>query len=312
MRMWRSTGRTVILKLLRLSATNSIAARAEPIFDGPIFNDASGMRNIRIATVLLIGLLVAACSGDKDPNEAYVERPVNSIYNQAVNALEAEDYLVAAELFDEVERQHPYSIWATKAQLMAGYAYYEANKYGDALISLNRFIQLHPGNRDVPYAYYLKALSYYEQISDVSRDQSITEKALSSLQEVMRRFPTSKYARDARLKLDLTRDHLAGKEMAIGRFYLRKGEYLAAINRFRQVVDKYQTTSHIPEALHRLSEAYSAVGLENEAKESASVLGHNYPGSEWYIDSYALMTGNDIRKEKEEKGFFARAWDWIF
>lgn len=266
----------------------------------------------RTTTVLLLGFLVTACSGKKDPNEEYVERPVNSIYNQAVNALEAQNYAIAAELFDEVERQHPYSIWATKAQLMAGYANYEANKYPDALISLNRFIQLHPGNQDVPYAYYLKALSYYEQISDVSRDQSITGQALRSLEDVVRRFPTSKYARDARLKLDLTRDHLAGKEMAIGRFYLRKGEYLAAINRFRQVVDKYQTTSHIPEALHRLSEAYSAVGLDDEAKESASVLGHNYPGSEWYIDSYALLTGNDIREKKEEKGFFARAWDWAF
>jgi outer membrane protein assembly factor BamD len=258
-------------------------------------------------------MLVAACSNnDKDPNAGYVERPVNAIYNQAVNALEAGDYPEAARLFDEVERQHPYSIWATKAQLMAGYANYEANKYADALIALNRFIQLHPGNRDIPYAYYLKALSYYEQISDVSRDQSITTKAQTSLQDVIRRFPTTKYARDARLKLDLTRDHLAGKEMAIGRFYLRKGEYLAAINRFRQVVDKYQTTSHIPEALHRLSEAYSAVGLDNEAKESAAVLGHNYPGSEWYVDSYALVTGEDIRKQKEKKGFFARAWDWVF
>lgn len=270
------------------------------------------MRTFRLTTLLLLGSFAAACSGSKDPNDAYVERPVNSIYNQAVDALESQDYVAAAALFDEVERQHPYSIWATKAQLMAGYANYEANKYGDALISLNRFIQLHPGNRDVPYAYYLKALSYYEQISDVSRDQSITQKARSSLQDVIRRFPTSKYARDARLKLDLTEDHLAGKEMAIGRFYLRKGEYLAAINRFRQVVDKYQTTSHIPEALHRLSEAYSAVGLDQEAKESASVLGHNYPGSEWYMDSYALVTGNDVREKKKEKGFFARAWDWVF
>lgn len=270
------------------------------------------MKITRIAIALLLGSLVGACAGKKEPNETYVERPVNAIYNQAVNALEAENYLAAAELFDEVERQHPYSIWATKAQLMAGYANYEANKYGDALISLNRFIQLHPGNQDVPYAFYLKALSYYEQISDVSRDQSITEKALTSLQDVIRRFPASKYARDARLKLDLTTDHLAGKEMAIGRFYLRKGEFLAAINRFKQVVDKYQTTSHIPEALHRLSEAYSAVGLENEAKEAASVLGHNYPGSEWYVDSYALVTGKDIRDKPEEKGFFARAWDWAF
>lgn len=307
MRIWRQKQRGAILKAIWLFVIERVSA-----VDGPIFKDVSGMTKTRIAIAFLLGSLTVACAGKKDPNEAYTERPVNAIYNQAVNALEAESYIEAAELFDEVERQHPYSIWATKAQLMAGYANYEANKYGDALISLNRFIQLHPGNRDVPYAYYLKALSYYEQISDVSRDQSITQKALTSLNDVVRRFPTSKYARDARLKLDLTSDHLAGKEMAIGRFYLRKGEFLAAINRFRQVVDKYQTTSHIPEALHRLSEAYSAVGLEAEAKEAASVLGHNYPGSEWYIDSYALVTGKDIRNNPDEKGFFARAWDWVF
>ena len=236
---------------------------------------------------------------------------------QAVDALENRSFVEAAALFDEVERQHPYSLWATKAQLMAGYANYEGNKYNDALTALNRFIQLHPGNKDIPYAYYLRALSYYEQITDVSRDQKITQKALGSLQEIIRRFPNTKYARDAKLKLDLTRDHLAGKEMAIGRWYLRRGEYLAAINRFRQVVDKFQTTSHIPEALHRLSEAYSALGLTEEARQVASVLGHNYPGSEWYVDSYSLMTGTVVQppgaiEEKEEKGFFARTWDRIF
>jgi outer membrane protein assembly factor BamD len=221
---------------------------------------------------------------------------------------------VAAESFDEVERQHPYSVWATKAQLMAGYAHYEANKYDEAIIALERFIQLHPGNRDIAYAHYLKALSYYEQISDVSRDQLATERARQSLQELIRRFPNSKYARDARLKLDLTLDHLAGKEMEIGRYYLRKDQYLAAINRFRHVVDRYQTTTHVPEALHRLAEAYSALGVTVEAQRNAAVLGHNYPGSEWYIDSYKLVAGVDVRrgKEEEKKGFIARAWDWIF
>jgi outer membrane protein assembly factor BamD len=271
------------------------------------------MKIHKLLVILLGATLVISCSSDKDGDKAYVERPVHEIYNQATNALEKNNFDEAAAMFDEVERQHPYSLWATKAQLMAGYAYYEANKYSDALVTLNRFIQLHPGNKDIPYAYYLRALSYYEQITDVSRDQGVTQKALTSLQETIRRFPNSKYARDAKLKLDLTRDHLAGKEMSIGRWYLRQREYLAAITRFRQVVDKYQTTSHIPEALHRLSEAYSALGLKTEAKQVASVLGHNYPGSEWYIDSYALMTGSDVRKiEQEKKGFFARTWDWIF
>ena len=271
------------------------------------------MKIYKLLTMVLGATLIIACAGDNDADKAYVERPVHEIYNQATNALEKRHFEQAAALFDEVERQHPYSLWATKAQVMAGYANYEANNYGDALITLNRFIQLHPGNKDIPYAYYLRALSYYEQITDVSRDQGVTQKALTSLQDTIRRFPNTKYARDAKLKLDLTRDHLAGKEIAVGRWYLRQRGYLAAITRFRRVVEKYQTTSHIPEALHRLSEAYSALGLKTEAQQVASVLGHNYPGSEWYIDSYALMTGSDVRKtEKEKKGFFALARDWIF
>jgi outer membrane protein assembly factor BamD len=271
------------------------------------------MRPYRTAIALLFCALLAGCAGKEDPNASYVERPVHVIYNNAVDALERREFGEAARLFDEVERQHPYSVWATKAQLMAGYANYQANKYGDALVALDRFIQLHPGNRDVPYAYYLKALSYYEQISDVSRDQRATQQALAALEEVIRRFPDTEYARDARLKIDLTRDHLAGKEMAVGRWYLRRGDYLAAINRFRRVVDTYQTTSHIPEALHRLSEAYAALGLKEEARKAAAVLGHNYPGSDWYIDSYALMTGEDVReKEEEKKGVLARAWGWVF
>jgi outer membrane protein assembly factor BamD len=271
------------------------------------------MKIHKLLIILSGATWLIACAGNKDSENAYVERPIHELYNVATNALENENFEEAARLFDEVERQHPYSLWATKAQLMAGYAHYEANQYSDALVTLNRFIQLHPGNKDVPYAYYLKALSYYEQITDVSRDQGTTHKALAALQDTIRRFPNTKYARDAKLKLDLTRDHLAGKEMAIGRWYLRQREYLAAITRFRQVVDKYQTTSHIPEALHRLSEAYSALGLKTEAQQVASVLGHNYPGSEWYIDSYALMTGSDVRKkQQEEKGFFAKTWDWMF
>lgn len=256
-------------------------------------------------------MALAGCAAER---ENYVERPVHVLYNQAVDALEGKDYAEAAKLFDEVERQHPYSVWATKAQIMAAYAYYQANKYDEAIIAINRFIQLHPGSRDIAYAYYLKALSYYEQISDVARDQLMTEKALSALQEVVRRFPTSRYARDAKLKIDLTRDHLAGKEMSIGRWYLKHRNYLAAINRFKRVVDEYQTTTHVPEALHRLVEAYTALGLTDEAKKVAAVLGYNYPGSEWYVDSYQLATGEQVRPrpQPERKGFLARAWDWVF
>lgn len=268
------------------------------------------MRSLKRLSCLILFLCIAACSGDKE--KAYVERSVNALYNRAVDALESNEYSKAANFFEEVERQHPYSVWATKAKLMAAYAYYEANKYDDAIIGLDRFIQLHPGNPDTPYAYYLKALSYYEQITDISRDQLATEKALKALRKVVRRYPQTKYARSARLKIDLTRDHLAGKEMSIGRFYLYKKEYTAAINRFNRVINQYQTTTHVPEALHRMAEAYAALGLPKEAKKAASVLGHNYPGSEWYTDSYALMMGKDANKKKKKKGILTRIWNSVF
>jgi outer membrane protein assembly factor BamD len=255
----------------------------------------------RLAAVLGV-VLLAACAGTEE--DEYVERPVESLYNEAMDALEVKDYRAAGALFDEVERQHPYSSWATKAQLMAAYAYYQNNDYDDAIVALDRFIQLHPSNRDVPYAYYLKGLSYYEQISDVARDQEMTELALSTLDELLKRFPNSKYARDAKLKIDLTRDHLAGKEMEIGRYYHNQGHYLAAINRFSNVVDNYQTTTHVPEALHRLTEAYLALGVKEEARKTAAVLGHNFPGSEWYLDSYEMMEGKKIRPEKEKKPWY--------
>ncbi len=259
-------------------------------------------------------LALTACSSTDE--KEYVERPVEELYNEAVDATVTGEYKKAADLFLEVERQHPYSVWATKAQLMSAYSYYSQTDYEDAILAVDRFIQLHPGNRDVAYAYYLKALSYYEQIIDVGRDQRITELALASLEEIVRRFPDSKYARDAKLKLDLTYDHLAGKEMEIGRFYLKRGSYLAAIKRFHNVVEKYQTTTHVPEALHRITESYTALGIKPEATETASVLGYNYPGSEWYVDSYQMLTGETVRDlngdgipdAKDDGGFFSFRW----
>ena len=263
---------------------------------------------------LLAAMILVGCSSDDTPE--YVERPVEELYNEAVDQVETEDYAAAAETFLEVERQHPYSVWATKAQLMSAFSYYSDGQYDDAILSADRFIQLHPGNRDIAYAYYLKALSYYEQITDVGRDQRITELALQSLDDVVRRFPDSRYAGDARLKIDLTRDHLAGKEMEIGRYYHERENYLAAINRYRTVVEDYQTTTHVPEALLRLSEAYTALGIEPEARANAAVLGHNFPGSDWYIDSYELVEGKVVRDldgdgepdPAPEKGFFSRLW----
>jgi len=261
--------------------------------------------------IAVAGLLfaLAACGGSK--NEVYVEKPVDDLYNKAMDALVEENFATAAKNFDQVESQHPYSVWATKAQLMQVYAQYEAGNYNDAVIAADRFIQLHPGNRDVAYAYYLKAICYYMQIVDVGRDQKLTELALKALDDIVRRFPDSKYARDAKLKLDFTRDHLAGKEMEIGRYYLKRAEYLAAMNRFKRVVDNYQTTTHIPEALERLVECDLALGLTAEAKANAAVLGYNYPGSQWYRDAYAMVTGTPLPATGGE-GWFTRMVGGIF
>jgi len=270
----------------------------------------------RLACVVAALTLLTACEtmtsifGSVEDEKKQAERPVEVIYNNAMDLLETQWYETAAKEFDEVERQYPYSKWATKAQLMAGYAHYMNGKYDEAIIALDRFIELHPGNRDAPYAYYLKGLSYYEQISDVGRDQKMTRLALDALREVSRRFPNTAYARDARLKLDLARDHLAGKEMSIGRYYQHREDYLAAINRYRTVIEQYQTTTHVPEALHRLTECYLALGITDEAQMSAAVLGHNFPGSQWYEDSYALLDNRNLKPQRKENSWLSWLWDW--
>jgi len=233
-------------------------------------------------------VLLAACAGNKK-KFAYVEKPVEVLYQQATDKMENKRYDEAVKLFEEVERQHPYSPWARRAMLMKAFSYYQTNDYDKSVDALDQFITLHPGNKDAPYAYYLKAMCYYEQISDVGRDQEKTDKAVSALNDVIQRYPDSEYARDARLKLDLTYDHLAGKEMYVGRFYLKQNAQIAAINRFKYVVNHYQTTSHVPEALERLTEAYLQLGVVGEARQTAAVLGYNYPGSKWYADAYELF-----------------------
>ncbi|MDI9349081.1 MAG: outer membrane protein assembly factor BamD [Candidatus Symbiobacter sp.] len=232
-----------------------------------------------------VALLLSGCSN----KDAYLERPVEQLYNEAMDQLSDAKYLGAAKLFDEVDRQHPYSPWATRAEIMAAYARYKATEYDDAISGSERFIQLHPGNKLVAYAYYLKAICYYEQIETVDLDQKLTESAELSLMELIRRFPQSDYAKDAQAKMNLVRDHLAGKEMSIGRWYEKREQYLAAINRFRRVVENYPTTVYTPEALMRLTESYLALGLYDQAKKSAAVLGHNYATTSWYRDSYELM-----------------------
>jgi outer membrane protein assembly factor BamD len=242
-----------------------------------------------IACAAAIPLAGCATGRNTKGDTAYVARDVNSLYASAKLALDRRNYEGAAKQFDEVERQHPYSIWARRAQLMSAFSYYLAQKYPDAISSAQRFVTIHPGNAEAPYANYLIAMSYYQQIEDVSRDQASTQQASQAFGELIRRYPESRYAADARLKLDLIQDHLAGKEMEIGRFYERSGNWLAASLRFREVVDKYQTTSHTPEALERLVESYLALGVPGEAMKMAAILGKNYPDTYWYRQSLRLM-----------------------
>lgn len=253
----------------------------------------------RLAPVLLAlcaALALGACgsSSKKKQKFAYVERPVEQLYQDAARAMERKRFDDAVELFGEVERQHPYSPWARRATLMKSFSQYRQNDYEEAITSLDSFISLHPGNKDAPYAYYLKAMCFYEQIRDVGRDQDFTNNAVQALNDVIRRYPQTEYARDSRLKLDLTLDHLAGKELTIGRYYQRQGKHIAAINRYKYVINNYQTTGHSEEALYRLVEANLQIGLIEEARSAAAVLGYNYPGSEWYADAYSAMRKNGL------------------
>jgi len=264
--------------------------------------------------------LLASCGGSsKDDAQAAnaPPAPVEELYNNGIDALNAQRYATATDQFNAVEQNYPYSTWAVNAQLMQGYTQYLQNHYTEALGTIERFIQLHPAHRDIAYAYYLRALCYYEQIADISRDQKGTDAAMNSLQEVVNRFPDSAYARDARLKIDLCRDHLAGKEMEIGRWYEDQHLYEAAIGRFQRVVDDYQTTNHVPEALHRLTEIYLILGLKDQAKKTAAVLGYNYPGSSWYDDSYNNLFDDGLVQQPgaprpPQRGFLSRAWHAVF
>lgn len=261
------------------------------VIDPPMFEN-SRFRTVLLAAATGALVFTAGCAGKGGPKKdtAYVARDVDTLYAAAKSSLERGRTKEAAALFDEVERQHPYSPWARRAQLMSAFSYYAARDYNKAIQSAQRFLSIHPGNKDAPYAYYLIAISYYEQMSDVTRDQKITEQAKQALTEVTRRYPNTPYASDAQLKIDLVNDHLAGKEMTIGRYYERSGKWLAATLRFRNVVDNYQTTSHAPEALYRLVEGYLSLGIDEEAQKAAAVLETNYPRSKWYERAYKLLS----------------------
>ncbi len=276
------------------------------------------MTAVRLMIIAFVAVaLLAGCGTRRQAELAYVARPVEQLYNEAFRQMERRRYTEAAQLFDEVERQHPFSEWARRSMLMAAFANYQANRYEQAIATAQRFISLHPGSSSAPYAYYLIAICHYERIYDVGRDQSTTQQALQALQQVVERYPNSPYARDARLKIDMTRDHLAGKDMDVGRWYLRNGFHLAAIGRFQNVIREYGTTSHVPEALHRMVEAYVAMGVAEEARQHAAVLGYNFPGSDWYQDSYNLLTSRGIDVpgegiEERDPSLLRRAMSRIF
>ena len=271
----------------------------------------------RLAALGLAILVLSACGTSKKEKLAYVERPAELIYNQAVNQMDRGDWGDAKLLFQEVERQHPFSKWARRSMLMSAYASYRSADYDESVAMAQRFIGLHPGSDSAPYAYYLIAINYYDQIYDVGRDQATTTSAEAALQQVVRRYPDSDYARDARLKLELTHDHLAGKEMSIGRYYLKENQQLAAIGRFKTVVSQYETTSQTEEALHRLVESYVSIGIIQEAKLVGSVLGYNYPNSKWYEDSYELLENYGVNLDDEinkprQKGYWTRLKERLF
>ncbi len=246
-----------------------------------------------LATVAVSALTVSACGTRTErPRLAYEERPVEALYNTGYQRMQRNRWADAIDYFQEVERQHPYSEWSRRAILMQIYAYYQNNNYAEAIAASDRFIQLFPGNPSAPYAFYMKALCNFEQITDVGRDQGYAQAALDGLKDVQRRYPGTSYASDAGVKIDMVNDQLAGKEMAIGRYYQRAGQPLAAINRYKAVIDNeaYQRTSHTPEALFRLVEVNLELGLKDEATRNGAVLGFNYPGSAWYTEAYAMLS----------------------
>ncbi|MEM5516649.1 outer membrane protein assembly factor BamD [Henriciella sp. AS95] len=271
------------------------------------------LKSSSLLVIATATLAVSACSSSRKARDlAYVERPVEALYNAGAEELDKRDYISAIELFNEVERQHPYSEWARRSTLMSAYASYRSRRYDDAVSTAQRYLSLNPAGQGAPYAYYIISLSYFQQIVDVGRDQKTTELALAALNDVVRRFPQTDYARDAEVKIDMVRDQLAGKEMEIGRWYLRRNEHLAAVNRFKTVVEDFDTTTHTPEALHRLVEAYLSLGLRDQAVAAASVLGYNYPNSPWYEMSYDLIENNSsgAQRTSSERTLLQKLTPW--
>ena len=262
-------------------------------------------------SVIVASMALTACSSTTENKELVGE--VELLYNQGMDYLSEGSYGESIHAFEELERQHPYSGWATRAQMMVVFALYTSERYDEAVPAADRFIASHPGHKDISYMLYLKGMSHYNRISDVRRDQQFTEEALKAFNELTERYPASDYAKDAKLKITLCLDHLAGKEMMVGRYYQKDDRYMAAINRFRTVIENYQTTSQTPEALYRITESYLALGIEDEATESAAVLGYNYPSSSWYAKAYALLGERNLKvpTQVEETSWLGSIWKGI-
>ena len=274
-----------------------------------------GGRGVLARLIVLVPLLalLGGCSmwsdffGDKDP--ILPDEPADRLYNEGVFLMnEKHDYRLSAKKFEKVDRQHPYSEWARKSLIMSAYAYYSAGAYDESINAAKRYITLHPGSSDAAYAQYLIGASYFDQIPDISRDQTRTERAIAALEEVSRKFPNSEYADSARKKIEVGRDQLAAKEMDIGRWYLQKKDFTGAINRFKVVVTQYQRTRHVEEALERLTECYLALGFTEEAKTAAAVLGHNFPDSPWYKDAYRLVRSGGNEPLENQGSWMSKAF----
>ena len=268
------------------------------------------------ASLALLAISLGGCSSateawDKvfSKDDTFVEEPAEKLYNEGLFLMnEKHDPKAASKKFEEVDRQHPYSDLARKSLLMSAYAFYTANDYDSCIGAATRYVTLHPGSPDAAYAQFLIAASHYDQIPDITRDQTRTEKAIAALEEVVRKYPTSEYAVSAKAKLEAARDQLAGREMNVGRYYMQKRNYTAAINRFKTVVTQYQTTRHVEEALARLTEAYMAIGIVSEAQTAAAVLGHNFPDSPWYKDAYNLVRSGGVEPSENQGSYISKAF----
>lgn len=267
----------------------------------------SFVRNLGLAAAFAGAAALAGCSSDS-PLEPFVEIPAETSYNSGIAYLQQGDYANATKKFEEVDTQHPYSEWARKSLIMTAYTNYTRGQYSEAITSARRYVTLYPGSDDAAYAQFIIGQSYFNQIPDVTRDQDMTRKALDAMTELSQRYPESPYAAEAKKKIDITRDQLAAKEMETGRYYLNRREYIGAVNRFKTVVQDYQTTRHVEEALMRLTEAYYALGVVNEAQTAAAVLGHNYPDSRWYKDAYTLLATQGLEPREDTGSWISQAF----